>query len=431
MGFRGTVRLHALMLSFAQAWRRIIAMKDLSSEVPRDQEWITVEGFERQVRRSETRMLPCRGITCGPQYHWFGYYDKFQTDPTDRFVLSMRADFEGRTPQPEDYIEVGMIDTHQKNAWIPLGRSKAWNWQQGCMLQWLPQSPSKVLWNDRVSNRFVCRIRDVFTGDESVIDCPIYHVHPDGKAAVCLDYSRIQSVRLGYGYAGLPDPQQEILRPDKSCMEILDLTTGRRQGLFSVADIANGYPYQDAVEDDDKHYFIHAQWSPDGSRFLFLRRWSSISGRFPDFNTRMFTASADGGDIRLVTDKPLISHFVWHSPRTICIWREDGFKMFADDGSGVETTVYHAPNGHQSFLPGGEWMIADSYADPTGFQNLYLYNLRTAQVMPIGRYFLPADCRGEFRCDLHPRLTRSGRTLLLDTVHGGLGRQMVMVDLPV
>jgi len=403
--------------------------KDLSHEVPRDQKWIVVEEFERKVYRRDLRMLPCAGITYGPKYHWFGYYDKFQTDQTDRFVLSMRADFEGRTPNSDDSIEVGMIDTHEKNTWIPLGTSRAWNWQQGCMLQWLPESPSKVLWNDRIGNRFVCRMKDVFTGQETVLDCPIYHIHPAGRLALCMDYPRIQSVRLGYGYAGLPDANEKIMRPDDSCIKILDMNTGREQRLFSVADIVNQFPYPDEVEDDDKHYFIHGQWSPDGSRFLFLHRWSSVSSRFPDFNTRMFTANIDGGDIRMVTDKPLISHFVWYDSQKICIWREDGFKMFNDDGTGKETNMFFAPNGHQSFIPETDWMITDSYADPTGFQNLYLYNLKTVEIIPIGRYFLPEDCMGEFRCDLHPRLTRDGRKLILDTVHAGLGRQMVMVGL--
>ena len=33
-------------------------------------------------------VLP-RALTAGPQFHWFGYYDKLQFGPSDRYVLGM------------------------------------------------------------------------------------------------------------------------------------------------------------------------------------------------------------------------------------------------------------------------------------------------------------------------------------------------------
>ena len=79
---------------------------------------------------------PVRTLTRGPHYHWFGYYDKREFDPTDRFVLSNEVDFEHRTPRDDDTIRVGMVDTENGDEWIELGTSHAWGWQQGCMLQW-------------------------------------------------------------------------------------------------------------------------------------------------------------------------------------------------------------------------------------------------------------------------------------------------------
>ena len=73
-----------------------------------------------------------RAITRGPKFHWRGYYDKLLFSPDDRFVLANEVDFEGRSPTLADSIRVGMVDTQDKDRWIDLGGSNAWNWQQGC-----------------------------------------------------------------------------------------------------------------------------------------------------------------------------------------------------------------------------------------------------------------------------------------------------------
>lgn len=31
--------------------------------------------------------VPVRALTKGPKFHWFGYYDKWQFDPSDRYIL--------------------------------------------------------------------------------------------------------------------------------------------------------------------------------------------------------------------------------------------------------------------------------------------------------------------------------------------------------
>ncbi len=54
--------------------------------------------------------IPIRAITHGPKFHWFGYYDKWQFDPTDRYVLGNEVNFEGRSPSRNDIIKVGMVD---------------------------------------------------------------------------------------------------------------------------------------------------------------------------------------------------------------------------------------------------------------------------------------------------------------------------------
>ena len=49
--------------------------------------------------------------------------------------------------------------------------------------------------------------------------------------------------------------------------------------------------------------------------------------------------------------------------------------------------------------------------------------------MPLGRFHTPAEYKGEWRCDLHPRLSPDGRRVVVDSVHAGDGRQMYLLDI--
>lgn len=79
-----------------------------------------------ELLRQQGGFPPVRRLTNGPKHHWFGYYDKWQVDPTNRYVLGMEVDFEGRSPNPDDVVKVGMIDLHDKDRWIELGESRSW-----------------------------------------------------------------------------------------------------------------------------------------------------------------------------------------------------------------------------------------------------------------------------------------------------------------
>jgi hypothetical protein len=346
----------------------------------------------------------------------------------------MEVDFEGRSPTADDAIKIGMVDLQEGDRWIELGECRAWCWQQGCMLQWRPGSDTEVLWNDREGDRFVCRVLDIESREMRTLPYPIYHVSPDGKRALGVDFARINHMRPGYGYAGIDDPNRDVLAPDDSGIYTLDLDTGEHTFFLSIADVA-AIPYPAAQPDQDKHYLNHIQWSPNGQRFLFLHRWRT--GETRGFRTRMFTAAADGSDIRLVSDKPGISHYVWRDPEHILIYRGayrliylGGYHLHRYDGSGDEETIWEAPNGHESYLPDADWLVTDTY--PMGEnreQHLYLLHIPTKRVVPLGHFHSPPEYAGEWRCDLHPRLGPQGKRTIIDSTHGGEGRQLYLIDI--
>ena len=384
---------------------------------------------------------PVRQLTGGPKFHWFGYYDKLEFDPGNRYVLSNQVDFEGRTPTADDRIQVGIVDTGDGDKWTELGKSDAWGWQQGCMLQWRPGSKSEVVWNDREEGQFICHILDFQSGKKRTLPRAIYALGADGKYGISADFARIQRLRPGYGYQGVPDPTAKVERPEDSGIWRVDMQSGDSELILSIAEISRFQA--DSLPNDSPdahHYFNHLLVSPDSKRFIFLHRWRGSKTR--SFMTRMLTANiADGSDLRVVDPSGYTSHFIWRDPETITAWsrhesHSNAFYRFKDVPAAAELTpepigLEKMPlNGHNTYLPQheNEWILNDTYPDKDKReQHVYLYHVPTDTRVPIGNFHSPALYVGEWRCDTHPRYSNDGTKVVIDSPHNR-GRQLHLID---
>jgi hypothetical protein len=393
------------------------------------------------VRAAETAsdadLPPVRQITKGPRFHWFGYYDKLQFSPDNRYVLANQVDFEHRTPKPDDVIQIGIVDTQNGDEWIELGESRAWCWQQGCMLQWLPASESEIIWNDRDGDHFVAHILDVKTKKKRTIPHPIYNVGPDGKTGIAPSFSRLHERRPGYGYAGVPDPFKDVIAPKEIGLWKVDLTTERQELLFSIAD-AKAIPYTGspkmAWSDSARHWFNHLLFNPNGDRFFFLHRWQLSRG---GFGTRAFTINSDGTDPFILDPHGYTSHFIWRDPTHVMAWSwhpsyKSSFYLYTDKTDIVEPVGpgVMVVNDHNTYVPGtnNQIVLNDTYPDANRLQHPYLYSIPRNRKLPLGHFHSPPNYTGEFRCDTHPRNSRDGKSVCIDSPHNG-GRQMFLIDI--
>ena len=377
----------------------------------------------------EERLCPVRPVTHGPHHHFFGYYDKTPWDASGRFLLALEVPFGDRPPGPDDVARIGLVEPG-RGTFEAVAETRAWNWQQGCMLQWLPGTAGQtIIYNDRQEGQFVAVLLDLPTGRRRVLPHPIYALSHDGRAALGLNFSRLASERPGYGYAGVPDPWAHEPAPDDDGVYWLDLQTGERRLLLSLAQVAwwERHPTMEGV----KHRFEHLLWSPDDRRFIVLHRWS----RAPQgFFTRLFTAAADGSALCCLAGPELVSHFDWRDPQHILAWAwQPGqgahYYLFTDCsphsevvGPDVLTT-----DGHCSYSPDRRWILTDTYPDQASSRTLLLYEPATDRRIDLARLYSPPHLRGELRCDLHPRWSRDGRQVCLDSAHTG-ERQMYVVD---
>ncbi len=379
------------------------------------------------------KLPPARQITRGPKFHWFGYYDKLEFDPSSRYVLGMEVGFEHRSPTAQDRIRIGMVDLQDRDRWIDLGSSGAWCWQQGCMLQWLPGSGSEVIYNDRDGETLVSRILDVRTGRQRTLPGPIYCISPDAKWALAPDFPRLAHERPGYGYA-FPDPYRDVAAPKESGIWRMDLGTGKRELIITLEQVSR-IPYKlGEWGAGSVHRFNHLLYSSGGKRFIFLHRRNGGANKEAGA-TRMFTAGADGGKLHVLDPYGNTSHFIWRRDTHVMAWARhpshgDKFYVYEDLSDKVEVIGpdVMTVNGHNTYLPGWRWVLNDTYPDKDRLQHPYLYDSVTGARRPLAHFLSPKEYTGEWRCDTHPRSSPDGKLVSVDSPHNG-GRQMHLIDI--
>ena len=378
----------------------------------------------------ETKLCPVTRVTGGPFYHFFGYYDKFPWDASGRYLLGLRVAFMNRRPTPEDVAVVGMVDLENDRRWHSLAETTAWYWQQGTMLQWLPSEMGrKIVFNTRTRQGFGSVVLDLDTGERRELSHPVYALAPDGRSAVTLNFSRVHRTRPGYGYVGVADPWANELAPVEDGIYHLDLETGESRLIVSLACICDVEAEQEM--DGVVHWFNHLQYNPSGTRFIFLHRWYTV-GRH--WHTRLFTANVDGSDVALLGREHMVSHFDWRDDGHILAWSrcndQDHYHLYTDRSGQVQvvgTDVLDC-DGHCSYSPNREWILTDTYPDRENSERtLILYHPGMNMRVNIGRFYSDPEITGEIRCDLHPRWSRDGRQVCIDSIHAG-ERQMYIVD---
>ncbi len=311
-----------------------------------------------------------RPLTKGPKFHWFGYYDKLQFDSTSRYALGMEVGFQGRSPSGTDAVRIGMIDTEDGDRWTDLGPIDSLELATRLHVAVASRIETEIIWNDREGDQYVSHILDVKTGKKRTLPAPIYAISPDARWAVHPDFRRLHDTRPGYGYAGIPDPNRDVLAPKDSGIWKMSLDTGKEEFLFSVSDIGqvrDGHTDIDKGANGAKQWFNHLLFAPDGSKFCFLHRWAHASD--PNaFITRLVTVKADGKDPYVLDPYGKTSHFIWRDPDHILAWayhpsHGEKFYLYTDRTTDVQVVGpdVMTVNGHVTYLAGHKWLLNDTY----------------------------------------------------------------------
>ena len=358
--------------------------------------------------------------------YFFGYYDKSPWDATMRYMLCMRARDTWSEPDPMGNADILLIDTQNGNAVRKIATTHTWNVQQGCMAQWLgPDFKSRILYNDLRNGKYCSVILNIETMEERVLPMPCYTVSADGKIALGLDFSRLHSLRLGYGYAALPEATKGIALPDSTAVWKMDLESGEVKELLKYTDFAGFEPRPEMLEKGSVHKVNHLMLSPNGKRFMVLYRWFCGQRKY----TRLITCNVDGTEMYVLSDDDMVSH---------CYWKNDGeiiaFENKHNGGTGYylmkdKTQEYKhlwpsiSNDGHPSYSPLNNGLVVfDSYPDKRRVQEIkvaYDNDIDGKNMKVIAKVFSPFKYDNDTRCDLHPRWSPDEKQICFDGTFEG------------
>jgi hypothetical protein len=221
--------------------------------------------------------------------------------------------------------------------------------------------------------------------------------------------------------------EADLKRLDNDGIWRVDFQTGDARLLVSLADMCLVAPrpeFEGAL-----HKANHVMISPDGSRFIFLHRYFIGQRRFD----RLMLADAVTGDLKLLSGYGMVSHCFWADDKTILGYMrgpeyKDSYWLVDVETAEFKrlTCLDGLGDGHPHVV--GDWFVTDTYPDKARMQHLFLVNWKTGEKKKLGEFFHGFEYSGETRCDLHPRLSKDGKTVFFDSVFDGK-RRLYKMDL--
>lgn len=355
-----------------------------------------------------------------PEY-FFGYYDKTPWSTAEEAGTLLMHRIQGES--------VGIFQLYPDKAdGLCVGKSSAWNYQQGSMTQWL--GDGNIAYNDIQGARLGTQLVDDNTGEKQFIPWPIQTVHPSRAEALSLNYKRLHEERPEYGYKPPVSNFSSNMSLVKDGLWRVNLETGRAELVLSISQLRDYQPRPEM--ENARHRVNHAMYSPKGSRVVFMHRWVGDEGKF----SRLYVAAPNGDDLQLLMDDRMVSHYSWRDENHLVVWgrtEKHGDRYYLVDvrdgkrrilGKG---TFDQFGDGHPSYAPGGRWFVTDTYPDKARQRHLLLFDTQTETVLRLGRFFAPWTFDGMSRCDLHPRWSPDGNYISIDSAHEG-SRKSYIVD---
>lgn len=362
--------------------------------------------------------------------YFFGFHDitPFSADETK--VLANHYLFDLRMPKPNEFLEVGYFDFFDDKIgkFHFIGKSFAWNYHKGCRLQWIDED--HLIFNTAENNNAVSKIVDINSLEEKLINYPIdsIYTNQDCWLATSFSYERLDRCMPGYGYPYKDNGYIEEPIPSETGLFIIDLNNNTQQLLIPISELTK--TIDPSFNNDYLHFVTHSEFSPDGKYISFLHRWISKTGDYMKRWTRIMVYNRETNDLIELPSQNSGSHYVWNRQNQLlasCIINGNSCHVLFDmnDINRYQVIAENKLNsdGHQSFISDTSF-VTDTYPDKYRMAKIYKVNTETSDVEMLLNVFSPKefqtkDFKCHIACDLHPRISPSGRYLCFDSSRTG------------
>ena len=400
--------------------------------------------------------------------YWFGYYNYCPINYSGEKLLAHRFMCkEEKAFEQNDIIEVGYFSL-KDSLWHAIAQTRAANWQQGAMSQWVFYDNEEcVIYNDASNEKYVSKIVSLNGELKKELPSGIYGVDAQKGISITLNFERAYWCRT-YHYEYIRDERYDLLTSKVDGVYKLDLLTGELKKIISIETIIQCDYREEFAE--AKHWVEHIMINPSGSRFAFYHRFDTGKG----YQTRCFTADIDGKNLYCLPnwEENSWSHLGWRNDKEFVLFgvkrkklgniyssvtsktggigqllrkiyrhwfarfvtpqmhnkiaASSNYQLYVDKQGKIGCfekgeLVY---DGHPSFTSDGRYMLTDTYAI-NGYRHLSIYDIKKNKLHNIGKFYSPIN-ETSYRCDLHPRFGRDERYIIIDTAFSGKHKIMMI-----
>ena len=369
------------------------------------------------------RLSPNDGL-----HYYYGYYDNPAFSEGDEKHLCNRVKFWDRLPKKNDVCELGAFDI-KSGAWEKFAETSAFNFQQGCMLQWNPQNPkTEIIYNIREGDEYRSVVHNIKSGKIIKLPAAIANVSQDGNWGLAINMNRVFDFRPGYGYSDNRDKWFDVPQPIDDGINVINMKNGKMKFILNYTEMGKLF----SVDPSEKLVVNHITFSPDSKRLLFLLR--NFPAPQKHWLTGLGTIDRSGKKFHLMNPMSMASHYHWRDKNHLLIWArvkdQNGMFLITDQKNEAVhlSPEFFTKDIHCIYSPDQKYILGDGYPDSEGYRQIYLFNTQTQKGMMLLRVKSAAAAQGDIRSDLHNRWSRSGKLVSFDSTHEGF-RGLYLIDL--